>query len=682
MLLLCLLATPVSAQISVAPRTSITFTQGSTSRSLPATANTKVSNAIVNGNTRYQVGGSWVQFPLSGGDVVTRWNLSTCPSKPAPLTRHADCPSGTSGDGWEQTADWTSAPAPTCWTLGRYLPTDPPEGACAALPPPSGGLNIDLSYVDTSSPQYAQFKSFVDAAVAGNPGYGFQATDAAYLYRITHDSRYATLAVTMADQQVAAAETAIASGRNPEVAGDSYYSSGDMIGDVAIVYAWCGDFMTATQRSRWSAYASQTVFNIWHPEQAAWGGRSAPWSGWAVNDPANNYYYKFLRATMFWALASDDSNLLDYLRTDRLQLLTSFMATVPGGGSLEGTGYGTSHMMLFELYQVWKDSGQGDLATLNTHLANSLRFWVAATMPTLDKFAPIGDQARVSEPQIYDYQRRLVVEGYHLTADAEAANEAAWWLNSIANGYADHGLMQNGFNSRFNLVPVASADAPSVLTFRAPEVGLTVGRTSWSTDATWFGVVMGLYDQSHAHQEQGGFTLYRNTWLAVTNNIWSHSGINQSTIDKNVIRFERNGVQPQRSCDTCKVNVTSYTTGPSGEFHITGDLTGMYASGAGVMRWIRTVDFVGGIATISDDVQTSSGTSATFQLNVPTQPTIIGNVITAGALKATVLNPDGAAISTLDMRTVNVPGYGNDYNAGWRVDVACNAGCRIELRAN
>jgi hypothetical protein len=519
----------------------------------------------------------------------------------------------------------------------------------------------------------------VDAAVAGNPGYGFQATDAAYLYRITHDSRYATLAVTMADQQVAAAETAIASGRNPEVAGDSYYSSGDMIGDVAIVYAWCSDFMTATQRSRWSAYASQTVFNIWHPEQAAWGGRSAPWSGWAVNDPANNYYYKFLRATMFWALASNDSNLLDYLRTDRLPLLTSFMATVPGGGSLEGTGYGTSHMMLFELYQVWKDSGQGDLATLNTHLANSLRFWVAATMPTLDKFAPIGDQARVSEPQIYDYQRRLVVEGYHLTADAEAANEAAWWLNSIANGYADHGLMQNGFNSRFNLVPVASADAPSVLTFRAPEVGLTVGRTSWSTDATWFGVVMGLYDQSHAHQEQGGFTLYRNTWLAVTNNIWSHSGINQSTIDKNVIRFERNGVQPQRSCDTCKVNVTSYTTGPSGEFHITGDLAGMYASGAGVARWVRTVDFVGGIATISDDVQTSVGTSATFQLNVPTQPTIAGNVITAGALKATVLNPDGAAISTLDMRTVNVPGYGNDYNAGWRVDVACNAGCKVEL---
>jgi hypothetical protein len=88
---------------------------------------------------------------------------------------------------------------------------------------------------------------------------------------------------------------------------------------------------------------------------------------------------------------------------------------------------------------------------------------------------------------------------------------------------------------------------------------------------------------------------------------------------------------------------------------------------------------VGGIATISDDVQTSVGTSATFQLNVPTQPTIAGNVITAGALKATVLNPDGAAISTLDMRTVNVPGYGNDYNAGWRVDVACNAGCKVEL---
>jgi hypothetical protein len=642
--------------------------------------NTKITNAIVNGNTRYQVGGSWVQFPLSGGDVVTSWNLSTCPPKPAPLTRHADCPAGATGNGWEQTADWDAAAAPVCWTLGAYLPADPPAGACVVIPPPVGGLNIDLSYVDTSSPQYAQFKSFVDSAVSGNPGYGFQATDAAYLYRITREARYADLAVTMADQQVSAAETAIASGRNPEVAGDSYYSSGDMIGDVAIVYAWCADFMTSAQRSRWAAYASQTVFNIWHPAQAAWGGRAAPWSGWAINDPANNYYYKFLRATMFWALASNDSDLLEYLRADRLPLLTNFMATVPGGGSLEGTGYGTSHMMLFELYQVWKDSGQGDLAGLNTHLANSLRFWVAATMPTLDKFVPIGDQARVSEPQIYDYQRRLMVEGYHLTNDTEAASEAAWWLNSIQNGYADHGLMQNGFNSRFNLVPVATADAPSTLTSRAPEVGLAAGRTAWSTGATWFGVVMGVYNQSHAHQEQGGFTMYRDTWLAVTNNIWSHSGINQSTIDKNVIRFDRSGAtQPQRACDTCKVSVTSYTTGPSGEFHITGDMTGMYGSGSGVEKWIRTVDFVGGIATVSDDVQTSAGTTATFQLNVPVQPTIAGNVITAGALKATVLSPEGAAISALDMRTVNVPGYGYDYNSGWRIDVACNAGCRVDL---
>lgn len=58
-----------------------------------------------------------------------------CPAKPADETRTQACPSGTTGS-WTQAMAYTSAPAPTCWVAGEWLPTTAPAGACVAPPPP------------------------------------------------------------------------------------------------------------------------------------------------------------------------------------------------------------------------------------------------------------------------------------------------------------------------------------------------------------------------------------------------------------------------------------------------------------------------------------------------------------------------------------------------------------------
>jgi hypothetical protein len=506
------------------------------------------------------------------------WPAPTCPGKPPVATRSVQCPAGTSGT-WTQTQDWTSVAYPICWQIQDWEPPTPPAGVCGTPPPPpppppTGTLTIDLSYVDTAGAAFTKFKNWVGLALAGHPDYLFSAVDAAYMFKLTGQQQYATLAIQTAEAQVAAAEAKIAANQNPDVSGDSYLNAGGMIADVALTYAWCNQLLTDSQKTRWVAYEKQTVFNIWHPNQAVWGGRSATWSGWAVNDPANNYYYSFVRATMFYALSVNDGDLIMYLRTDRLPLLTNFYATLPGGGSLEGSGYGSSHMGLFELYQVWKDSGQGDLANGNTHLTNSINVWVHGTTPTLDHFYAAGDQARVSEPTIYDYQRRIVLEAARLTNTAVDKATGAWWLGHIVNGSAGPDQMQNGFNLRYNLIPhdVVSTP-PQALTYRAAEVGEIFSRTDWTASASWINVIMGLYNQSHAHQEQGAFTLYKNTWLAVSSNIWSHSGINQGTDSNNVIRFEKSGaVQPQSQGATRKVNVTSYTSS-NGDLHVTGDIT-------------------------------------------------------------------------------------------------------------
>lgn len=66
-----------------------------------------------------------------------------CPAKPADETRSQACPSGTTGS-WTQARTYSSAPAPTCWVAGEWLPATAPAGACVAVaPPPATSLTIE-----------------------------------------------------------------------------------------------------------------------------------------------------------------------------------------------------------------------------------------------------------------------------------------------------------------------------------------------------------------------------------------------------------------------------------------------------------------------------------------------------------------------------------------------------------
>ena len=165
-------------------------------------------------------------------------------------------------------------------------------------------IDLDLTYVDRNSTAYTRFKSWVDSAVAGNIGYAFEATDAAMMYQLTGSTAYCDLAIRLVEQQVSAAEAAITAGRNPEVAGDSYLEVGPMISDLAQTLDSCASRIPAQQQQRWSAYAEQTIWNVWNYGSARWGNRAAPWTGWSVDNPGNNYHYSFLTATAYWALTN------------------------------------------------------------------------------------------------------------------------------------------------------------------------------------------------------------------------------------------------------------------------------------------------------------------------------------------------------------------------------------------
>ena len=535
------------------------------------------------------------------------------------------------------------------------------------------GLSPNLSYVDTRSQAYKDFKSWVDNAVNGSRGYGFAASEAALMFQISGNQNYCTLAVNMVEEQVVEAEAAISGGGRPAVAGDSYLEVGPMIADLSLTLHVCKGRVTSSQRTRWSEYAEQAVWNVWHPEAASWGGRSHPWSGWSTSNPGNNYYYSFVEATMYWALASGNSTWMALLRGNKLPALQDYFAQLPGGGSLEGTGYGTSHMRLFSLYQTWHDATGADLGNANSHVTDSIYYWIHATVPTLDRFAPLGDQARNSIPELYDYHRRLMLEARYISNDTVARDRASWWLANISVS-----RMSNGFNRRYDLLPAGnSGSPPTELLYHAKGTGTLFARSDWSRTAMWLAFNAGAYNESHAHQDQGGFTLFANDWLAVTENIWSHSGIQQGTETHNVVRFEKGG-QVIGQCEPSTSSMT-VTPGSAGAFSANANLTPAYCGSAAVRSWQRKLDFAQRKLTVRDTFSLGSGTTATFQINVPVQPTINGREASAGRLHVRVLQPSNATLSVRNWNSVD----SGEFGKGWRIDVnGSSTGYVVELYEN
>ncbi len=529
----------------------------------------------------------------------------------------------------------------------------------------------DLSWVDRKSDAFERFRSWVDQAVAGRPGYAFSATDAALMARLDDAPRYCKLAVDLVEQQVQAAQQRIAAGERPEVAGDSYLYAGALIGALARTFDTCGERLAPEQKQRWSAYAEQTLSNIWSPRAAEWGGKPAAWTGWGTDNPGNNYYYSFVEATMTWALASGNERWLRLLREDKLPAVVRYFSTLPGGGSREGTGYGSAQSLMFALFTLWRENTGEDLAAGNPHVADSIAYWVHATMPTLDRHAPIGDQARVSEPVLYDHQRRFMLQARQATDDSSARALASWWLHHISVQRMEH-----GFNARHDLLPAGDGGTrPAVLLHHARGVGHLFARSSWERDAMWLGFVAGPFEESHAHQDQGAFTLYANGWLAVSENIWTHSGIQQDTDVQNVLRFEHEGrIVPQWRSP--KRSTLVIETAADGGVLARADLAAAYRDDSPIRQWQRELRFSERRLLVHDRWQAGSGTQAIFQINVPDKPVIGDGEARAGRLRIRVLAPADAQIESVDFSRRDA----QEFKRGWRVDIRGSGNeYRVEL---
>jgi hypothetical protein len=524
-----------------------------------------------------------------------------------------------------------------------------------------------------NGPAASRFKTIVDSYVSGTDLWGFRAWNSALMGQLANDPKYCSKAVTVIEAQVTAAEAAIASGGKPVVANDSYLEVGDLIGDLALVYDWCNPNLSASQKTRWLAYADQAVYNVWHPTTAKWGNTTQTWSGWATNDPSDNYYYSFLRATMMLGLAAHgesaqaDGWLTQFHDTKVMgQLIPEFNTDLVGGGSREGTGYGVAMRNLFKLYDFWYASTGEDLSQKTGHTRASMLSFMHQTVPTLDRVAPTGDLSRDSTAAFFDYHRDYLQTLAEMMSTDGLAKRAKKLLEGCSVPRMGQQFMAVD-DFLYDMSNVTSAAIDLNTTYYAKGIGELYARSAWNDPhATWVNMIAGPYTQSHAHQDQGSLMVYKDGWLGYDAVVNSHSGLTQGTTAHSLVRIDSGG-SPVRQVASTVSTMTGLQKGAAWTY-AAADLTPAYAGNAAVQKVQREIVFLPpNVIVVYDRVATAAGTTQTWQFATPVQPSVSGTGATitgsGHTLNVQRLAPAAATGAATSMTSVDA-----DFSSGYRFD--------------
>jgi hypothetical protein len=403
---------------------------------------------------------------------------------------------------------------------------------------------------------------------------------------------------------------------------------------------------------------------------ATWGGKKMTWSGWAVDDPSDNYYYSFLRATMLLGLAEkgDDSHgdqwIAQFHDTKLLgELVPKFNSDLVGGGSREGTGYGVSMRGLFELYDFWGGSTTEDIATKTGHTRASMLAMMHQIVPTLDRLAPTGDQSRDSTASLFDYHRNYLQELVYLfPTDPMAPRAQALLAASSLPQMGQQFMFEYDFLYANANVTATQLDGMGTA-YYAPGIGEIYARSGWDKHATWVNLIAGPYTESHAHQDQGAIMIYKDGWLGYDAVVDSHSGLRSEVEAHSTMRIVSGGTTvPQKNGSSQLLALHKGT----GYLHAASDITPVY-SGSGITKVQREIVYIEpDCVVVYDRVTSGASGQQVWQLASPAKPTINGAISTVTASGHTLsiqrVSPAGATGSTHDFTS------DSDFSGGWRLD--------------
>jgi hypothetical protein len=159
-------------------------------------------------------------------------------------------------------------------------------------------------------------------------------------------------------------------------------------------------------------------------------------------------------------------------------------------------------------------------------------------MPGGKYFAPLGDQARVSNAPMYIYNREaMLVVRAAANAGSVLDAQAQYWLALIGQApYAlDDGNLGNELLYYDPSAPSAADLSGLPKGYLSPGAGDFIYRQSWTDpNATVMVFESGPLSESHMSLDANGLMIWKGSfWISASANIYSHSGIVQATQNYN-----------------------------------------------------------------------------------------------------------------------------------------------------
>jgi len=301
-------------------------------------------------------------------------------------------------------------------------------------------------------------------------------------------------------------------------------------------------------------------------------------------------------------------------------------------------------------------------------------------VPTQDFLTATGDQARDSSVALFDYHREYLLSLISLFPQERMSSMAKLVLDGSSQPQ-----MTYGFELFADYLYQPPAALPSALladlspTYWGSGTGQLLMRSAWGDrTAAFSSLACGPFTESHAHRDQGAFQIYRGEWLAPTNNIYTHSGIDQQEELNNLVRIRLNGSTVRQVVGAPQCNLAALADNDTYTYAL-AKVTPVYNGHAAVSKVEREYLFIKPATFIVfDRVASSTGSSRIWTLNLPHAPVVQGDHLTYNGGHSNRLDVYRAAPSGLSYQvlptTLSEPTDTLTNTEAKRVDVVDSAG--------
>jgi hypothetical protein len=382
----------------------------------------------------------------------------------------------------------------------------------------------------TRSPQAARFLSFMQDTPQEAEVWHW-----ALLYMITGDESAATRAIQGADELVACGWQCVA-----DAHGQFLYVR-DFMRSVALVYDWLYARLTPQQRHDYIGYMNMILFLTWNETPEAQAIYDT--DDWMTSNPLNNFFYTYILASTYVALATDGENhgtfdyegvthnvyylmdgrdagsdrytdLYDFLMAKiNQQMWPSLDTRGKGGGWFEGENYGrASKRHLFESLLLLKQTTGLDLFSNPAHpfCRQAFYYELYSIQPGDAVYYPGGDQPSIEQAPVRGYSRHfmlLIAEGMRGSVESEYAQ---YWCNHVLTNMNDIDVMVPwDFILYRSGPPERNHKGVLPLNYLAEAAGWAHSRSDWSDAGVSVVLVSADRIEGHQHRDQNSFVIYR-----------------------------------------------------------------------------------------------------------------------------------------------------------------------------